>query len=198
MHPLAAPHSQTLAAPHLPEHQPQRSGPSVWSARQGQPQAHHCRRAADPTPRSACLRRAPSALSQHLVPCGGHATCCSPIFIFGQPSLRPCARRFPEMRREATYTWPLGPDLPTQAAHDGSQQTGVSAAGLHEAFALCFSDRSFPGAGLWCWHYLAGGTGACVRPGRGTLSSRTRARPAPGLPGGGAGVSVLVACGPAA
>ena len=67
-------------------------------------------------------------------------------------------------------------------------QTGVSAAGLHEAFALCFSDRSFPGAGLWCWHYLAGGTGACVRPGRGTLSSRTRARPAPGLPGEGLGL----------
>lgn len=113
--------------------------------------------------------------------------CCSPIFILGQPSLHPCARLLPETRQEATCTWPLGPDLPTQAAHDGSQQTGVSAAGLHEAFALCFSDSSFPGAGLWCWHYLAGGTGASVRPGRGTLSSRMRARPAPGSPGEGLG-----------
>lgn len=90
------------------------------------------------------------------------ARCIAPRFSScGQPAPPPCTCLLPEMRREAMCTQPLGPNLPTQAAPDGSQQTGVSATGLREALALCFWDGSLPGAGLWCWHYLGGHRGLC-------------------------------------
>ena len=58
------------------------------------------------------------------------------------PDFRPapplCTCLLPEMRREAMCTQPLGPNLLTQAAPNGSHQTGVSATGLREALALCF------------------------------------------------------------
>lgn len=165
----------------------------------GRPRAPHCCRASEPTPRLT-VPRGPPPPSPSLRPRMADTECAAPRFSScGQPALPPCTRLLPETGREATCTRPLEPNLPTQAAPGGSQQTGVSAAGLREALALFVSGTGVfqeqgSGAGT-TW----GGTGACVRTGRGTLSSRTWAWSAPGAPGrGGAGVSVLVACGPAA
>lgn len=165
----------------------------------GWPRAPHCCRASEPTPRLT-VPRGPPPPSPSVRPCVADTECAAPRFSSrGQPAPPPCTRLLPETGKEAICTRPLGPNLPTQAAPGGSQQTGMSAAGLREPLALFVSGTGVfqeqgSGAGT-TW----GGTGACVRTGRGTLSSRTWARSAPGAPGrGGAGVSVLVACGPAA